>query len=85
MSTALGAGIGSAFGIMMIGCYLIFLYTRRTKLKDKRESAISSHESENVHVDGSPMELRDTQRPHELDSNGKNELPGTGARIVPVL
>ena len=73
----------------MIGCYLFFLYTRRTKLKeklkDKRKSAISSHESENVHVDGSPMELRDTQRPHELDSNGRNEMPGTGARIVPVL
>ena len=85
MPTALGAGIGSALGIGMIGCYLVFLYTRRTKLKDKRISATSSHESERVDDDGSPMELRDTQRPHELASNGRNEMPGTEARIVPVL
>ena len=83
MPIALGVGIGGALGIVIIGCYHVFLYTRRTKLKDRRSSTSSSHEPEKVHVDESHIELRDTQRPPELDSNGRNEMPGTRVRIVP--
>ena len=83
MPTALGAGIGSALGIVIAGCCLVFLYTRRTKPKDRSNSTSSSHESKKVDVDGLKMELHDTERPHELDSNGRNEMLGTGAKIVP--
>ena len=81
MPTALGAGIGSGFGIITIGS-LMYLYTRRTKSK---HDTTSSHESgvKESDDDTSPMELRDTERPHELDDNGKTEMPGTGAKIVP--
>ena len=77
--------MGSALGIVMIGCSLRYLYTRRTKSKDDDTS--SSHESEvKSDVDISPIsptELRDTQLPYELCGNGRTEMPGTGARIVP--
>ena len=79
---ALGVGIGSALGIVIIGCSLVLSYTRRTKLKDRRNSTSSSHEREKVHVNGSTPELHDTQRPHELDSNGRNEMPGTSSTCV---
>ena len=84
--TALGAGIGSALGIIIIGCFLLFLYARRRKLNHEKKP-ISSSDSSTLKgdIDGLPMELRDTQRPHEIDSNGRNEMPGTKARIVPVL
>ena len=79
---ALGAGIGSSLGIVIIGCYHVLLYTRRTKLKERRNYTSSSHEREKVHFDGSTPELHDTHRPHELDSNGRNEMPGTSATCV---
>ena len=84
MPTALGAGIGSALGI--IACFLVFLYARRRKLNHEKEP-ISSSQNSNLKddIDGPPIELRDTQRPHEIDSNGRNEMPGTKAKIVPVL
>ena len=85
LPTAIGVGIGVPLGIATIG-FLGFLFTRETKLKDKRKSINSSHESGlKVNVDASPMELRDTQRPYELEDSGRNEMPGTEARIVPIL
>lgn len=86
MPTALGASIGSALGIILIGCSLVFLYARRRKSNHDENPASSSHNSNlKGDCDGLPIELRDTQRPHEIDSNGRNEMPGTKARIVPVF
>ena len=79
LPTAIGVGIGVPLGIATIG-FLGFLFTRETKLKDKRKSTSSSHD-----VDASPMELRDTRRPYELGDTGRNEIPGTAARTVPIL
>ena len=83
MPIALGAGIGSALAIVFLGFCLVVFYMRRTKLNDRENSTSSSHETEKDDVDRSPMELVDTERPHELDSNGRNEMPGTGVRMVP--
>lgn len=85
LPTAIGVGIGVPLGIATIG-FLGFLFTRETKLKDKRKSINSSYESAlKVNVNASPMELRDTHRPYELEDSGRNEMPGTEARIVPIL
>ncbi|KAL9076975.1 MAG: hypothetical protein Q9161_000608 [Pseudevernia consocians] len=85
LPTAIGVGIGVPLGIATIG-FLGFLFTRERKLKHKRKSTNSSHESGlTVNVDALPMELRDTQRPYELGDSGRNEMPGTEARIVPIL
>ena len=86
MPTALGAGIGSALGILIIGCFLVFLYARRRKLNHEKEP-ISSSQNSNLKddIDGLPIELRDTQRPHETESNRRNEMPGTKAKIVPIF
>ena len=85
LPTAIGVGIGVPLGIATIG-FLGFLFTRETKLKDKMESTSSSHGSESdVNVYASRMELRDTERPYELGGIGRNEMPGTEARIVPIL
>ena len=83
MPTALGAGIGSALAIVFLGFCLVVFYMRRTKLNDRENSTSSSQETKKDDVDRSPMELLDTERPHELDSNGRNEMPGTGVRMVP--
>ena len=85
LPTAIGVGIGVPLGIATIG-FLGFLFTRETKLKDKRKSTNSSHASgSRVNVDASPRELRDTGRPYELEDSGRKEMPGTEARIIPVL
>lgn len=85
LPTAIGVGIGVPLGIATIG-FLGFLFTRDTKLKAKRKSTNSRHESRlKGNVDATPMELRDTQRPYELGDSGRNEMPGTEARIVPIL
>ena len=85
LPTALGAGIGSAFGIVILACCLVFLYMRRKKLQDRRNSTSTTHESKKVDVEGPTMELHDTERAHELDSIGRNEMSGTRAKIVPVF
>ena len=63
----------------MIGFFLVFRYARRRRLNDEKKPTSSGH---NSNLKG--VELRDTERPHEIDGNGRNEMPGTKARIVPV-
>ena len=52
---------------------------------EEKPTSSSHNSSLKGDLDGLPKELRDTQRPYEIDSNGRNEMPGTKSRIVPVF
>lgn len=83
LPTAIGVGIGIPLGTAVIG-FLVFLFWREAKLKDKAQPMSSSHESENkAKVDGLLTELHGTSLPYELGVGGRIELPGTRMVLKP--
>lgn len=86
LPVAIGAGIGSAVGVVILGSFLAFLYIRRTMSEEKSNSPSASDDSEpKVNVDEEPLELPDIQRPPKLGGRGRNEVPGTEVRMVSIL